>query len=266
MDFKSKVMAHLGSYKRDVLGSWQDGCFGGREYSHILCDSEREKNLSLIPNDAYEIEGSVLKFAKIEHAPIKLHTNWHHLNSSQILCVSYFYKFMENSDLLRAFCEHYGLDEPSCAELEYVTGDSTNVDFTIHLKNGGHIFFEVKYTEQCFGGVSLERKSRSRDEVTEIYQKRYEKYYKSVKISEENYLKHYQVVRNISLSPIESSNTTIFLIPRGNESICRSLESGLCSIENRERFRAITIYWEELLTGAFGDTAVLQKYFDFDKK
>lgn len=263
MNFKDKVADSLSHYKRTVLKTDRCGMFGEKEYSHILCEDEREKNLSLLPEGSYEIAGNVLKFTKINHAPIKLHRNWYHLNSSQILCLSYFYRFIENLDLLRAFCEHYGFGEPSGAELEWVMPDGTNVDFVIHLKNGGHVFLEIKYTEQDFGGVSFKRRSKTASEVLKIYRQRYDRFYSGVKISETDYLKHYQVVRNISLSHKSTYNTTVFLVPSGNCGICKSLQAGLDAIENKETFRYAVLYWEDIVSGELGDVAVCKKYFEF---
>ncbi|MBQ2809812.1 MAG: hypothetical protein IJF11_02855 [Clostridia bacterium] len=263
MEFKNKVFEHLENYKRDVLGTTRCGCFRGIEYGHILCDQERLMAFSLIPSDAYKVEGSVLFFTKIKHEPIKLHTNWYHLNSSQILCISYFYRLIENSALLRAFCEKYSFGEPIGAEFEYITEDGTNVDFAIHLKDGGHIFFEIKYTENDFGSASLYRKGLSFDEVLSVYRDRYKKFYSKVKISEDSYLKHYQVVRNVSLSPCDAKSTTVFLIPKCNTGAYNGLWNGLNAIENKDDFRYFVFYWEELLKGDFDALGVFKKYFNF---
>ena len=104
-----------------------------------------------LPLSTYQLEGSLLN---LHGCPaIKLHMDWHHMNSSQILCIAYFYSFINNKNKLQKLVTDVLKinSEVSSAEFEYITSDGSNIDFVVHLKNGGTVFFEIKYTEREFG-------------------------------------------------------------------------------------------------------------------
>ena len=249
--FVKAVRDHLTAYKENILGIQDNGLYRGRAYGHILPREYDTFNIGL-PLSEYNLDGSLLK---LNGCPsIKLHMDWHHMNSSQILCVAYFYNFIHDTkklqtlvtDVLKINTEVKG------AEFEYVMPDGSNIDFVVHLKNGGNVFFEIKYTEREFGSAT----SKTAD-----YRKIKSKFHSVVEICEEDYLKHYQLVRNICLAPKGENNYTVFLIPKVNPSINSKYDEGIKSISNIEHFNFQRLYWEDLLN-QIPDNTVFAKYFD----
>lgn len=253
-EFRKKVWSHLDKYKKDVLKVNQNVKIDDHTYKHILPKDEKDKNLGLL-DCSFERNENILTLPN--HAPIKLHTHWNHLSSSQILCISYFAKFINNAKKLDEILTFLGINEKSeYGEFEVIAGEEkTNVDFTIHLKNGKNVYFEIKYTEPEFGAVSS-----STDESK--YRNYYNDCHKGVQIDWDDYKKHYQIVRNVCLS--ENGNYTIFLLPRSNDSINICYEKGIRKINNFDKFKNSVkrIMWEDLLL-AFPNNGVFEKYFDF---
>ncbi len=249
--FIQKARAHLESYKNNVLGVRDNGTYRGKEYGHILPKKFEGLNLGL-PESEYELEGSILKLKGC--SPIKLHKDWHHLNSSQILCIAYFYDFIsDRAKLQKLISTVLNINaQAECADFEYVTQDGSNIDFVVKLANGGMVYFEIKYTELEFGAASS---------ATADYQEIREKYHSAVEISDIDYRSQYQLVRNISLSPSQSDNYTVFLLPRANASVNEKYEKGINSIVNIKDFHVQRLYWEDLLE-QIPNESVFKKYFD----
>ena len=263
MSFNEDVFKHLALYKKNVLVILEDGIFRyrGKEIfkPYILPSWYEGKNF---PADfEFSIKKNTLFIDTLP--PISLHRYWYHLNSSQVLCISYFYEFIKDKALLCSLCEYLGVGAPvsACFELVENKSEGTSVDFAIMLENGGRVYFEIKYTEQIFGSASSALGKRDFEQTREYYLGRKSRFYSSVDISDNDYLKHYQVVRNISLSPRRSQNKTVFLIPKANKSVCDSLYSGLGAIRNLDGFNYEVVFWEGLLE-KFPSKWVFEKYFD----
>lgn len=263
MSFIDNVTQHLSLYKERSLGILENGIYKyrGKEIprSYILPNECKEKNF---PADFdFSIKDGMLFLGTLP--PISLHRYWYHLNSSQVLCISYFYEFIKDRALLCSLCEYLGMGAPvsACFELVENKSEGTSVDFAIMLENGGRVYFEIKYTEQIFGSASSVLDKKNCEQTKEYYLDRKRRFYSLVDISDNDFLKHYQVVRNINLSPKESKNKTVFLIPKASESICDSLYSGLGAIRNPDSFNYEVVFWEDLLE-KFPNKWVFEKYFD----
>ena len=263
MSFNDDVTRHLSLYKEHSLGVFENGIYRhrGKEItrSYILPNGYWERNF---PADFdFFIKDNTLFLGTLP--PISLHRYWYHLNSSQVLCISYFYEFIKDRALLCSLCEYLGVGAPvsACFELVENKNEGTSVDFAIMLENGGRVYFEIKYTEQIFGSASSALGKRDFEQTREYYLGRKSRFYSSVDISDNDYLKHYQVVRNISLCPKSSGNKTVFLIPKANTGVCDSLYSGLGAIRNLDGFNYEVVFWEELLE-KLPSKWVFEKYFD----
>lgn len=253
--FIQTIRDHLTDYKHDVLGVPDCGTYRSKPYGHILPNEYETLNIGLPPS-TYTLEGSLLK---LNDCPaIKLHMDWRHMNSSQILCIAYFYSFITDKRKLQTLVtDVLKIDsDAERAEFEYMTADGSNIDFVVHLQNGGHIFFEIKYTEREFGSAT----SRTAD-----YMGIKKKFHANVQISDEDYLKHYQLVRNICLSPKGGNNYTVFLVPKDNGSINDHYDRGILTMANIRSFHVQRLYWEDLLK-QIPDSTVFEKYFDYNRK
>ena len=253
--FIKTVREHLTDYKHTILGVNDCGTYRNKKYGHILPNEYEALNIGLVPS-AYKLEGSLLR---LNGCPaIKLHMDWRHMNSSQILCIAYFYSFIDDKNKLQKLVTNVlKIDsEVDGAEFEYITPDGSNIDFVVHLKNGGHIFFEIKYTEREFGSAT----SKTAD-YTEIKKK----FHSNIEISDAHYLKNYQLVRNICLSPKGGNNYTVFLVPKDNGSINYHYEHGTPTIANINKFNVQRLYWEDLIQ-QIPDNTVFEKYFNYNRK
>lgn len=249
--FIKNVRSHLGNYKNTVLGVRENGQYNGREYGHIIPKEYEKLNLGL-PESEYILEGSLIK---LKGCPvIKLHKDWRHMNSSQVLCLAYFYDFISNEEKLQQLISGALKINAKAikGEFEYIVkNDGSNIDFVVYLENSGMVYFEIKYTEPEFGTASSD---------TADYQRIKNDCHSAVEISDEDYRCQYQFVRNVCLSPKGSDNHTVFLLPRVNESINIKYDDGIKAIKNFDKFNVQRLYWEDLLDQIPNET-VYQKYF-----
>lgn len=258
-DFATAVKERLSEYKRETLNVSENGVWRGREYGHILPKNVGHKNIMLDEND-FRIDGDTLTFTKSGKG-IKLHEGYHHLNSSQILCVNYFYPFLSDINKLTELVRFLGIDEnASGAEFEFTAPDSSNIDFVIFTEGGRRVYMEIKYCESDFGAASSKKAIENG-----TYAAIKEKYHQKAEIDFDGYLKNYQLIRNISLSHKDSGSLTVFLVPRDNESINRKYDEGIAKLRNHDDFNFKRVYWEDLIA-SFGNKEIEKKYFGLCKK
>ena len=254
-DFKKLVWSHMGQYKKEVLKVNEDVKISGHIYEHILPEEKKDLNFEKIKN-CFNRDGNILTLLDYGKE-IKLHTHWNHLNSSQVLCITYFYPFINNTEKLNALLSYLGINEKAeKGHFEVVAGkEKTNVDFAIELANKKYVYFEIKYTEPDFGKISSTTS-------TSVYNDYFKEHSKTAKIDRDSYDKYYQLVRNVCLS--SDGNYTVFLLPRVNESININYENGMRKIGNFSKLRNSVkrVMWEDLLL-AFPDEEFFEKYFSF---
>ena len=82
MKYQEKIKQHLEHYKINVLGIQENGIWkkNKKPYGHILPEWKRNENIISYYRDFCE------KLTK----DFKLHSGFHHLNSSQAMCLNYF--------------------------------------------------------------------------------------------------------------------------------------------------------------------------------
>ena len=189
MENKS-IKDHLASYKKRVLKVSQNGMWRNKQYAHVL--PEKLKMLNIINSDYYK-----MIVDKIENSNIKLHHDFHHLNSSQALCFNLFYPlFFENKfvPLLNFFLDSNTLnDTVEKYEFEYVENDQENTNFDLFVKTTKkNYYFEIKYTENEFGKAKNDYSHQQK--YNEIYK---EKLVKFNNVKMEEFFKYYQIFRNL---------------------------------------------------------------------
>lgn len=134
----------------------------GRAYGHIC--KELRYNF---------IDGDVPLYCNLKQpigSKIHYHQGAAHLNSSQVMCISFFKKFFEAPEreglLLKILNEPITSNSTkdtilagttiTAAYFEYEPdhAERTNFDFYLELSSGAHISIEVKFTESDFGKIS----------------------------------------------------------------------------------------------------------------
>ncbi|MCB2294740.1 hypothetical protein LGK95_14655 [Clostridium algoriphilum] len=257
-DFQTKVKEHLGEYKRDMLNIYEDGIYNyknkGILYEHILHKDKYKVNI---------IEKYRTDFFKSDYYKgITLHRYFHHLNSSQAMCINFFYPLIKEKSLesilnvmniegeINYNCNDICFEKIS--KLEKNSGRKTNFDFYIKLNSRVRIYFEIKYTENHFGKV---RKDKERKEYKEHKKKFYDVYMPLIKNNpaikecfktEDKFLNNYQVMRNIA--HISKNSYVIFIYPKGNKAIKKAALSAKEEvIEKGWEAHFILFTWEELI-------------------
>ena len=155
MKFRDQACEHLSRYKVEVLRIHADGHFyyRGRNISmgHILPPERCKENI---------LEGYRERFWSSAHSTFTPHRYFHHLNSSQALCVNLFYPLIaENAlGLLEQFLSLPVMTGPRPqfekeSPIE-VAVRRTSFDFCLERGAEGNVFVEVKYTEDAFRFVT----------------------------------------------------------------------------------------------------------------
>lgn len=267
-----------------------------KHYSHICKDLK----------DNF-IDGQVLEKCNVKGElfaeNIKYHMYSTSLNSSQVMCISFFKKFLERPEhemvLLNILIESgLGIEEDvyitnAIFEYEPKRSERTNFDFYMILSSGQHISFEVKYTESDFGGISRcsDKPDKYRTKWEECYLGMVEKspYLNSTGICNKkyacvkcgklnpsicgrankcdiyNFYRFYQINRNISYAR-NPNDIVVFLTPAANH----ELDNGRAYIDKFCNSNIINIYWEKLLekvnSHLLGGTELSEYYKNFKNK
>lgn len=216
---------HLKEYaqrkNRPIGGSWQ----GKGEYDHILKIEDGQTQCEVVK------KYNVLEVIDRDLLTTKLHSDAHHLNSSQILCYNFFRPLIDSangSPKLVEKLQNFGVDIATIRECEFEhkddKGDGTEFDFYIKGKNSKgadtKVFIEVKYTEASLRySKAFSPKTRARYERK--YNGVYQTLFKSQRCLKEipsynEFYTYYQCFRNVLR--VENENTySIFLYPSKNE-------------------------------------------------
>ncbi|WKA50201.1 hypothetical protein QWY22_15020 [Planococcus liqunii] len=267
MAYKADMKKHLSRYKLNRLGVEEHGEWDGRKYTHILPISHKDLNLL----EPYRIDLA----EHIEKEQINRQWGFHHLTSSQVVCLNFFYPLIKENQLT-ALLEVLDMsdEEVKQSEFEYVLagGDGTNFDFYIELASGKKLFFEIKYTEDGFG-----KKTSGSN-----YQEKYDSYYQDGVADKlkpgvdgyERFMDDYQLMRNISYVDATDKNMLIILYPEGNRKIRKEYDAVLANVieaSYHPNIRLLT--WEtvctdlmEVLKDSNASGRLLNQYSDFAEK
>lgn len=247
------------------------GTWHGVSYPHIFLDKKY-----------IFIDGKYPTFCDIKGdlysgREIKYHDGVAHLNSSQVVCISFFKKFFEKEEweqiLVKALI-NLGVpllaSQIKCATFEYEpdSAEKTNFDFFMVMDDESKVSMEIKYTESEFGGISPDKKDPDK------YSRKWISIYKDMvekspylNCTENEFYKHYQVNRNICYAG--KNDIVLFLTLRANDA--RGLEEGREYIDkfSVEYPNIRNIYWEDLVAEIMkhvSDTELADYYCKFKEK
>ncbi|WP_313019270.1 PGN_0703 family putative restriction endonuclease [Acetoanaerobium noterae] len=261
-DFKKRVVYQLGKYKMEKFPEIPDGCYNSISLNYVLPKSNLKDNLmpGVFKNDD----------------AIKYHRYANHLNSSQMMCINFFYPIRNDKILVKLLNRYLDLklDDSTRiikSEFEYTPDGQTrtNFDFYLELSNGMKFYMEIKYTENGFGSVSFDSNYPDR------YEREWSKFYSyQVKnsmhlkdISSEDFYKNYQINRNLAYIK-NDLDYVIFIYPFDNTALYDSNYQGkkLHQVEIKNFFQ---IDWHELcdMTQSITKgTKFYNHYLEFDEK
>ncbi len=199
MKFRNLACAHLSRYKVDSLGIREDGIFRYRKRnipkSHILPIALRDRNI---------LEQYRHEFFTSSHSKISFHRYFHHLNSSQALCINFFYPLIAENKL-ELFLKFLGVDPVSDFEALFEKESDiekakrrTSFDFFMRLDGIRKIYVEVKYTEQGFARAKHDEEHRKKFHETYLPLLKDKEDFLVPECRDESFfLDHYQVLRNL---------------------------------------------------------------------
>lgn len=280
MSYADSVKEYLCEYKNNILKIDEPGIYKHQgifyEYHHIL-PAKLGGFLNILESYRLTFFGSGFDYKK-------LHRYFHHLNSSQALCINLFYPLLKEGKLSLildqlGFPEQDVIEEKSCFEKESdlekdkdgKNRRKTNFDFFMKLKNGTKIYFEIKYTENEFGKTDPDEYAKHVDKFKSVYKKLLNdnKFITQNYHDKDEFLKNYQIMRN--LCHITDDSYVVFVYPEANNKIHKQIQyaaSNILTPEGNKRFRAMTL--ETLIPALRENVAtssnLSQHYTEFSKK
>jgi len=242
--YQTALKKHLAEYKANRLGIREAGIYRktGRAYRHVLPSNLRYLNL---------LESIRAEFREfLRHNPaVRLHADFSHLNSSQGFTINLFYPFLSaggEAASLMAKALGPGGDVREW-HFEYVPDaeEGTNVDVAWQNSEGAWVFCEVKLSESEFGSAKPDQ--RHEKKFHEIYSPRLHGVVAGRLLEFNEFCRHYQLLRNISLLATHSESHVAFLIPEQNSALNPALNAVLDSLVASVRHRVHVAYLEKVL-------------------
>ena len=241
------------------------GTYKNKIYDHILLNLNDNFIDGKYPEKC-DIKGDLMK-----GAAIKYQTYARHMNSSQVMCISFFRKFFEKREyesILLDILKSSGIEiavedriEAAAFEYEPCKNERTNFDFFVLLHSGVKISFEIKYTESEFGGISPDKNDPHK------YDRKWADIYRDMvsvcpflTVGKADFYKNYQINRNIAYAG--AADYVIFLTPAANHE--NGIEKGRTYIDKLNNSHIRNLYWENLLTKtktAVSDFPELREYY-----
>jgi hypothetical protein len=247
MNYDQRLKNHLAEYKLKRLEVQENGLWKGhqKEYPHILPEHLQQLNI---------LETNRSKFwSYYDSQPgLKLHKDFHHLNSSQAMCFNLFYPCLDDPAMQRILLTEIlncGGDTVREAAFEKVLdkAEGTNFDFFIQLSSGRKVFFELKLSESKFGTARNDQAHREKLEA--IYRPRLEGKVSPDVLETSVFFQYYQILRNISYIDPAKPDVLFFIFPRMNEKLS-GLEDFLAAnlSEELKVSRVVVLHLEDVIS------------------
>ena len=251
--YRDRMLGHLAKYKRTVLKVDADGIWyrNGRSYPHILPRERRELNL------LHPVRSRWMRH--VAEKQIKLHSDFHHLNSSQAFAFNLFFPLLNSSSNTQwALLQALGLSGRIVEwEFESVpdSKEGTNFDLWLDLELGGQAFFEVKLTEPDFG--SAPNDASHREKRRNIYNARLASRGVNPSLADSAFFKCYQLFRNFCYADPHTQSTVLLVVPRENEKVRDDANEFIeAFVSPAYRLAMRVVYIEDLVSRLRADSAV----------
>lgn len=242
--FSEEMKAHLACYKRLHLGVMEEGLWRNnqRSYAHILPESVQRLNiLETIRDDFWA-------YAEVNNATLPLHTDFHHLNSSQAFAFNLFFPWLSKDTTRIHLLAALGLETEEIVQwyFEHIPDPAERTTFDIYaqLASDRRVLIEVKLTEQNFGSVVPT--AEHRDKLQKTYKHRLAGKVKPESLEEAVFFLNYQLFRNASHLDIDRGDRLCLVVPRANEFTWQQGEQFLNYLEPPTRNAVRLIAVEDL--------------------
>lgn len=269
---RPKILNNLSRYKTKVIKEYQDGIYKHPRYGTI------KKLPYILPkidnhfkNTKNILSGIRADFLNSNYKNIKPHIYFNHLNSSQAMCINFFYPLIKNN-LLNHVLSKININEPiDYSEVKFEkdsniekTGRKTNFDFYIKTKNNTNIYFEIKYTESSFGSAKKDEEHTRKFHADYLPKLNLVPHINKDYHSKDKFFKNYQIMRNILNIDVNSYVAIIYL--KDNEKLrmkCEEVKNKIISGPLTSHF--LDIDWHDMFDWVYSNiqgNAVLVKYYD----
>lgn len=245
--YKETMWRHLAEYKVSVLGVDSNGFWkkNRKEYPHILPLEKQEWNIL----ESYREEF----WSWFKKQSIKLHSDFHHLSSSQAMCFNLFFPFVAEKgkqlQKLRDVFAGDGVVREARFEVILNEQEATNFDFCVTADS--RILVEVKLTEESFGGATPDESHLSKFE--RVYSPALVGKFKPEFCSSDVFLQHYQVMRNVWNLGASKADKLVCLVPKANVSIARDLDFLDSCLSDTYRPRVSVVFLEDMVKAVEGN-------------
>lgn len=229
MSFSNEIKEHISKYKMEKFSTFENGLWKNNKqaYSHIL----PEENMFFNFLETYR--NDLIDYISINK--IKLHSDFHHLNSSQAMCLNFFFPLFHEHKL-ELLIEYLGFNNESvnydsvCFEkcgIEAKFGRKpTSFDFYFETNSNKKIFLEIKYTEDDFGKAKIN---------SEKFLNVYSKFLTPINTNfhnEKSFYNNFQILRN--LVHINDNSFVVFVYPKNNKRIKKGVDKVTAEFLNPE--------------------------------
>jgi len=270
LSFKEKVINSLGVYRREQLKIKEPGIFKyrGQELlkEHILPTKFKTHNIIQNYRDSFYSSPS---------SEIDFHKYYHHLNSSQALCINLFFPLILE-DKLSVILELLDIPKQPVTEvyfekesdLEIGAGRKTNFDFYMRLSDKTKIYFEIKYTESEFGKAKNDNEHRVKYANTYQPLLKNNSFIKTEYSNVDKFLDSYQIMRN--LCHISENSFVVFVYPKANAKIhlqAQSARENILTDKGKNKFKILTLETAvNDIPGQLKETRLQEHYKEFKCK
>jgi hypothetical protein len=252
------IKEHLAEYKDKVLNISANGIWkkNNKQYAHILPEILKEKNI--LNSDYHK-----MIIDEIANNNIKLHSDFHHLNSSQALCFNLFYPIFFENIFVTLFNKNRKSEIVEEYKFEYIENNNENTNFDLFVKtNEKRYYFEIKYTEKEFGKEKSD--DRHIKKYNAIYKERLNIF---SNVSMEIFFEYYQIFRNI----IYNNGYNVFVFPKNRidlENTIIGVIENHCTKEQQEHIIILSIeeIVKEILVNNGDNEKLINHYNSFMKK
>lgn len=272
-----KILKNLSKYKTEVIKEYQNGIYKHPRYGTV------KKLPYILPrienyfkNTKNILSGIRADFLNSNYKNIKPHIYFNHLNSSQAMCINFFYPLIKNN-LLNHVLSRIKINEPiNYSEVEFEkdsnienTGRKTNFDFYIKTKNNKNIYFEIKYTERSFGSAKNDVPHIKKFNADYLPKLNSVSHINKNYHSKDKFFKNYQIMRNIL--NIDENSYVVIIYLKENEKLRIKCEE----VKNKIILKPLTshfldIDWHDMFDWVYknihNNTYLVSHYDDFHEK
>lgn len=248
--YQSALRDRLARHKRDVLGIKQDGVWeaNGRPYPHVLPAHLRNLNL-LEP-----LRARLLAYLAAQ-PEITLHRYFHHLTSSQAMCLNLLAPALFRSSIWARLESQIDagielIQEGAAFEKVFDRSEGTNFDFYCRRRGGGVVYFEFKLAEEAYG--SAVRDARHLAKLQHIYLPRLKGRVTDRVLEPGWFFRHYQLLRNLSYLADERDRL-VLVLPRAHTTLMMQVDRFLDTIGPTLRAQVQVIAMEDLASALLAD-------------